>query len=70
MVGVVLARLVGDPRRFITITLVATALSLVPAIALPDDTATRLTLVAAHLSAAAIVIPALSRKVGPWTPVS
>lgn len=64
MVGVVLARLVGDPRRFVTITLVATGLSLVPAIALPDDTATRLTLVAAHLSAAAIVIPALTRKVG------
>ena len=58
IVGAVLARLVGDPRRFI------------PAIALPGDTATQLILVAAHLSAAAIVIPALTRKVGPGTPVS
>ena len=59
--GVVLARLLGDRRRFVTVTLAATGLSLIPPIALPDDVATKAVLVAAHLLAAAVIIPALSQ---------
>jgi peptidoglycan/LPS O-acetylase OafA/YrhL len=59
--GIVLARLLGDRRRFVTVASAATALSLVPPIALPDHVATKAVLVGAHLLAAAIVIPALSQ---------
>ena len=62
VLGLVLARVLRDRRRFVAVTVVATLLSLVPAIALPDDTGTRLVLVAAHLLAAAIIVPALARK--------
>lgn len=62
VLGIVLARLLGDPRLFSAVTVVITALSLVPAVALPDDTATKLVLVGTHLVAAVIVIPALSRR--------
>ncbi len=61
-VGVVAARLLGERRRFVVVTTVAAGLSLVPAVAAPDDTATRLVLVGAHLLAAAIVIPTLGRR--------
>lgn len=60
--GVVLARLLHDRRRFIGVTAGATALSLIPAIAAPDDTATRVVLVGVHLLAAAIIIPVLARR--------
>ena len=60
--GVVLARFLRERRRFVVVTTVATGLSLIPAIAAPDDTATTAVLVAAHLLAAAIVIPTLSRQ--------
>ncbi len=60
--GFVVARLLGDARRFVAVTLAITAVSLVPAIVLPDDTATKLVLVGTHLLAAVIVIPALSRR--------
>ena len=60
--GIVLARLLRERRRFVIVTSVATALSVIPAIAAPDDTATRLVLVAAHVVAAAIVIPTLARR--------
>ncbi len=43
-------------------TVVLAALSLVPDVALSTDIATKLTLVATHLVAAAIVIPALSAR--------
>ena len=43
--GVVLARLLRDRRRFVVVTTVALGLSLVPAIAAPDDTATKAVLV-------------------------
>jgi L-alanine-DL-glutamate epimerase-like enolase superfamily enzyme len=59
--GVVLARLLGDRRRFVMVTLAATGLSLIPPIALPDDVATKAVLVAAHLLAAGIIIPTLSQ---------
>ena len=60
--GTGLARLLGDRRRFVVATTVLTGLSLLPAITAPDDTATRVVLVGAHLLAAAIVIPALGRR--------
>jgi peptidoglycan/LPS O-acetylase OafA/YrhL len=60
--GVVLARLLRERRRFVGVTTVATGLSLIPAIALPDDSATKAVLVGAHLLAAAIIIPTLSQR--------
>ena len=60
--GVVLARLLRERRRFVVVTTAAVGLSLVPAIAAPDDTATRAVLVGAHLLAAAIIIPTLSHQ--------
>jgi hypothetical protein len=60
--GVVLARLLRERRRFVVVTTVAVGLSLIPAIAAPDDTATKAVLVGAHLLAAAIIIPTLSRR--------
>ena len=62
VIGVVLARVLRDRRRFVVVTTVLVGLSLVPAIAAPDDTATKVVLVLAHLLAAAIIIPALSRE--------
>lgn len=60
--GVVLARLLRERRRFVVVTSVAAGLSLVPPIAAPDDTATRAVLVGAHLLAAAVIIPTLGRQ--------
>lgn len=59
--GVLMAWFLRARRRFLTVTTVATGLSLIPPIALPDDAATKVVLVTAHLMAAAIVIPSLSR---------
>jgi predicted MFS family arabinose efflux permease len=59
--GILLARFLGDRRRFVTVALMTTGLSLVPPIALPDQVATKAVLVGAHLLAAAIIVPALSR---------
>jgi hypothetical protein len=61
-VGVVLARLLRERRRFVVVATVATGLSLIPPIAAPDDTATKAVLVGTHLLAAAIIIPTLSRR--------
>ena len=63
--GVVLARLLGDRRRFVAVTVAATGLSLIPPIALPDHLATTAVLVGAHLLAAAIIIPALRQPLAP-----
>jgi hypothetical protein len=60
--GVGLARLLRERRRFVVVTTVATGLSLIPPIAAPDHTATKVVLVGAHLLAAAIVIPILSQR--------
>ena len=60
--GVVLARLLRERRRFVVVTVVLAGLSLIPAIAAPDDTATKAVLVGNHLLAAAIIIPTLSRR--------
>ena len=48
-------------RRFVQVTVALTALSCVPSVAMPDDVATRVALVAIHLLAAAIVVPVLLR---------
>jgi hypothetical protein len=48
-------------RRFLQATVVLTALSCVPSIALPPDVATRLALVLTHLIAATIIVPVLAR---------
>jgi hypothetical protein len=66
-VGVVLARVMAgrcrQPRStFVKTTVVLTALSLVPDVVLDTDVATKLTLIATHIVAAAIVIPVLSRR--------
>jgi len=60
--GIVLARLLRDRRRFVAVTTVLVGLSLIPAIAAPDHTATKAVLVGAHLLAAAIIIPTLSQR--------
>jgi hypothetical protein len=60
--GVVLARLLRVRRRFVVVTTVAAGLSLIPAIAAPDDSATKAVLVVAHLLAAAIIIAILSQR--------
>ncbi|MEJ7633537.1 DUF6069 family protein [Aeromicrobium sp.] len=59
--GVLMARLLRARRRFLVVSMVVTGLSLIPPIALPDDSATKAVLVAAQLLAAAIIIPSLSR---------
>jgi hypothetical protein len=59
--GVVAARISARRDRFVVVTVVATAVSLVPSLTLPDHLATKVALVCTHLVAAAIVIPALAR---------
>ena len=49
-------------RRFLQTTVVLTALSCVPSVTWPDDAATKLALVALHVLAAAIVVPALVHR--------
>ena len=66
-VGVVLAamlrRRAHNPHStFVKATVVLTALSIVPDLVLSADVATKLTLIATHLVAAAIVIPALAAR--------
>ena len=48
-------------RRFLQVTALLTVVSCVPSVGLPDDAASQTALVALHLLAAAIVIPALAR---------
>jgi peptidoglycan/LPS O-acetylase OafA/YrhL len=63
--GVVLAVLNRRPgsayRRFLRTAVALTALSCIPSVTWPDDAATKLALVALHVLAAAIVVPALVR---------
>ena len=49
-------------RRFVQVAVALTALSCVPSVAMPDDVATKLTLVALHVLAAAIIVPVLLRR--------
>lgn len=67
LVGVVLAaallRWAARPvERFVQATLLLTALSLVPPVVWSSDAATSVTLVVLHLLAAAVVVPALARR--------
>jgi len=69
VIGVVIARVLGrrarQPRAtFLRTTVALTALSLVPDLLLHAGPATKLTLIATHLVAAAIVIPALAGRLG------
>ena len=48
-------------RRFVEVTVGLTALSCLPSVALPDDAGSQIALVALHVLAAAIIIPALAR---------
>ena len=48
-------------RRFLQTAVALTALSCVPSVTWPDDAASKLALVALHVLAAAIVVPALVR---------
>lgn len=48
-------------RRFRQVTVALTALSCIPSIAWPDDTPSAVVLVALHVIAAVIVVPALDR---------
>ncbi len=53
----------GQPRRtFLITTVVLTVLSFVPDLTAEATTATKLTLVGAHLVAAAVIIPALASR--------
>lgn len=62
MLLAVLNRRSADARvRFVHATAALTALSCVPSIALGDDVATKLSLVALHVLAAVITVPALAR---------
>jgi Family of unknown function (DUF6069) len=59
----VLTRTARSPHRtFVRATMVLTALSLVPDVIVPAAPATRVLLMTTHLVAAAIVIPAISRR--------
>jgi hypothetical protein len=67
LVGVVLAavlrRTAADPRRaFVRVTVVLTALSVVPDLIVDAAPQTRALLMLTHLVAAAIVIPAVARR--------
>ena len=62
LLAAALNRTSAQPRRwFVRVALVLTALSCVPSVALPPDAATRVALVATHVVAAAIIVPALAR---------
>jgi peptidoglycan/LPS O-acetylase OafA/YrhL len=56
------ARSARPRRTFLTITGVLTALSIVPDLLVDTDTGSRLVLIATHLVAAAVIVPALARR--------
>ena len=62
VLGIGLAFALKQRGRFIAVCSVLTAASLIPSIAQPDDTATRVVLVLAHLVAAAVIVPMLARQ--------
>jgi peptidoglycan/LPS O-acetylase OafA/YrhL len=63
LLAAVLSRQAHHPQRaFVRTTVVLTALSVVPDVLADAPTATRLVLAATHVVAAAIVIPALARR--------
>jgi hypothetical protein len=63
VLALILTRTVRRPRTvFVRTTIVLTALSLVPDVAADATAATKMLLMLAHLVAAAIVIPAITRR--------
>jgi hypothetical protein len=62
LLGLVAAVVLRDRRRFVRLAVAGTALSLVPALLAPDDVATRLALVVAHLVAAAVLVPGVASR--------
>jgi hypothetical protein len=63
ILAVVLARRANRPQRtFVITTVTLTALSIIPDVTANASSATKLALVASHLIAAAIVIPALASR--------
>jgi hypothetical protein len=60
--GLLLAFVIRDALRFTVVAGLLTAISLVPAVLLPDDGATKAVLVGTHLLAAVVVVPALARR--------
>jgi uncharacterized protein YacL len=69
LLGVVIAVITRTRHRFFIATVTGTLLSIIPAIALPDDHATRAVLLLAHVAAAAIIVPALARNLEHSNPV-
>jgi hypothetical protein len=63
--GILLAlmnRYAGQPRRrLLQVAATLTALSCVPSLTSPPDTATKIALVVSHLLAAAVIVPVLAR---------
>jgi Family of unknown function (DUF6069) len=52
-----------EPRRwFPPVAVVLTALSCIPSVALPPEAATKIVLIATHVLAAVIIVPALARQ--------
>ena len=49
--------------RYVATTIVLTVASCIPSVTLPPDTATKLSLVIAHLLAAGAIVPVLARRV-------
>jgi hypothetical protein len=68
VLGFAIAAITRTRRWFFIATITGTLLSVIPAIALPDDNATRAVLLLAHLAAAAIIIPAIARNLKYSTP--
>jgi hypothetical protein len=63
VVALVLRRFTADPsRRWVQVAVTLTALSLVPPVLTGAGVATVVTLVALHLVAAAVVVPAVARS--------
>ena len=67
--GLILAVLNRFSRRphaqFVRTSVVLTAISCIPSVAWPDDTTTKVLLVATHVLAAAMIVPALVRHARP-----
>lgn len=60
VLGLVAALVLQDRRRFVAAALAGTAASFVPPVVASDDTPTAVVLVALHLLAAAVLVPALA----------
>ena len=64
LLAAALDRWAARPRQlFVWATVVLTALSCVPSVAWPPDAATKIVLVATHVLAAAIIVPAIARQI-------